>query len=515
VMDALRGRLLTRVAGFVDVILGHRIVATLAEAPLRRGAGGEATLPLRDLDTVRTFVAGSGALAIFDLPWIPFYLAICWAFHPLIGLTAFCGAIALTIIAAISEVMSRKPARRVARTASRRMQRALEIHRHAEVIRALGMEPSLMRRWERASAAHRNVQVEATDLTLNLAAASKIVRMGLQSGVLAVGAWLVIEQQATGGIIIAGSILSARALAPADAMIANWKAFATVRQCWRQLAATLETDEPRDDGTIGLPPPVSRLDVCNLSGHAPGSSRLIVKDVTFVLRSGETLGLIGPSGSGKSSLVRLLVGAWRPHHGTIRLDGATLDQWPLGRLGEHIGYVPQSVELLPGTIAENIARFDPRFSSGDVIEAAMAAGCHALVLAQPNGYHTLVGDGGTALSGGQRQWIALARALCGKPFLVVLDEPNSNLDQEGEAALAQAILGVRERGGIVVVVAQRPSVLASVDLVGAMAEGRLVGFGPKDQFLGDARKRMARMQEARGGGMPRPMAVVPPGGRPT
>jgi ATP-binding cassette subfamily C protein len=306
--------------------------------------------------------------------------------------------------------------------------------------------------------------------------------MALQSAVLATGAWLVIQQQSTPGIMIAGSILAARALAPVELAIAHWKGFVAARQSWARLR-TLLARIPDEDEKTRLPAPTISLSVQALSATPPGVQRYVLENASFTLRAGQALGVIGPSGSGKSSLARLLVGVWTPAKGRVCLDGASLDQWLPEDLGRHTGYLPQDVELFGGTVAENIARFEPGASSERVIAAARAAGVHDLVLTMAQGYDTPIGEGGAVLSAGQRQRIALARALYGDPFLVVLDEPNSNLDAEGEAALTSAILGVRARGGIVVVVAHRPSALAGVDMVLAMANGRVESFGPKDEVL--------------------------------
>jgi ATP-binding cassette subfamily C protein len=312
--------------------------------------------------------------------------------------------------------------------------------------------------------------------------------MALQSAVLGLGAYLVIKEEATAGIIIASSVLTARALAPVDQVIANWKGFVATRQSWTRLNELLARLTPAVQ-PLPLPRPTATFSVEGVSVAPPASRSLVVYDVSFALKSGQALAVIGPTASGKSSLARAIVGAWEPARGSIRLDGAALDQWSPTQLGRHVGYMPQEVELLAGTVAQNIARFDPQAASDDVIAAAKAADLHELILNLPNGYDTLVGSGGATLAAGQRQRIALARALFGNPFLVVLDEPNSNLDSDGEEALRKAILGVRSRSGIVVVVAHRPGVLAAVDMVLAMGQGRALAFGPKDEVLNKIMRR--------------------------
>jgi ATP-binding cassette subfamily C protein len=346
-------------------------------------------------------------------------------------------------------------------------------------------------------------QQEASDLGGGLGAVSKVFRMLLQSVVLAVGAYLVIQQEASAGIIIAGSILSARALAPVDLAIAHWKGFVNARQSWHRLNKLL-TGAPVQPVPMQLQAPVQRLAVEAVSATPPGVPKIVVQDITFELEAGQGLGIIGPSGSGKSSLARLLVGVWQPLRGNVRLDGAALDQWSPDSLGRHIGYLPQDVELLAGTVAQNIARFELQADNEAVIAAAKAVGVHDLIVRLPAGYDTQIGDQGSALSAGQAQRIALARAVYRDPFLVVLDEPNSNLDSDGEEALTRAILGVRERNGIVVVVAHRPSAIAGVDRLMMMSQGRIQAIGPKDEVLAKVLQRPVSA--------PRPLKVVPDSG---
>ena len=315
-----------------------------------------------------------------------------------------------------------------------------------------------------------------------LGAVSKVLRFALQSVVLGLGAYLVLQQQATAGIIIAASIIVARALAPVELAVANWRGFVSARQSWRRLSELLIGTDPGAE-PMTLPPPKSNLVVENVIGTPPGIQRLVVQDVSFTLKAGQGLGIIGPSASGKSSLARLIVGVWAPVRGKVRLDGAALDQWSPAELGPHIGYLPQDVELFAGTVAQNIARFEPEAPSEAVIAAAQAASVHDMIVRLPEGYDTQIGEGGDVLSAGQRQRIALARALYRDPFLIVLDEPNSNLDADGDKALTQAIMRSRARGAIVIVVAHRPSALAGVDQVLAMMNGRPHALGPRDEIL--------------------------------
>ena len=327
----------------------------------------------------------------------------------------------------------------------------------------------------------------------------------LQSAVLGVGAYLVIHDQATAGVIIAGSILAARALAPIDLAIGNWRSLIAARQSWQRLSKILKL-LPAQSEPLALPAPQQSVSLEGVAVAPPGSTKLVLQDVMLMLRSGDGLGIIGPSASGKSSLIKALVGAWQPARGKICLDGAALTQWSEENRGRHIGYLPQEVELMAGTVAKNICRFDAQIDADAVVSAANAAGVHDLITGLSDGYETEVGEQGSALSAGQRQWIALARALYRDPFLVVLDEPNSNLDSAGEAALTQAILGVRKRGGIAVVVAHRPSALAALDTVLVLNQGRAQALGPRDEVLTKVLRRDTTA--------PPPLKVVAEAGRP-
>src|SRR5438445_1036556 len=482
VLDLIRGRILIRIGTSLDEALNARVFDTVVRLPLMVGGRNEGLQPLRDLDNVRAFLSGMGPGAFFDLPWLPFYLAICFAFHVMIGLTALVGAIILVTLTVVTEYMSRMPAREAMTLAARRNDLAATSRRNAEVLVAMGMSGRLTRRWSEANEAYLAGNQRASDVAGGLGAVAKVLRMMLQSAVLAVGAYLVIHQEATAGIIIAGSILSARALAPVDLAIAHWKSFVAARQRCQRLSRLLEQIAAQAMPTQ-LQAPTSRLAVEGVAMVAPGDQRLIVQDVSFALEAGNGLGVIGPSGSGKSSLIRALVGVWQPVRGKVRLDGAALDQWSSDALGRHIGYLPQDVELFGGTIAQNISRFDPEASSDGIIAAAKEAGVHEMIIKMREGYNTQVGEQGTSLSAGQAQRVALARALYGNPFLIVLDEPNSNLDTEGDEALTRAIRAARERGAIVIVVAHRPIGVEAVDQILVLRDGRMQAFGPKEQVL--------------------------------
>jgi ATP-binding cassette, subfamily C, type I secretion system permease/ATPase len=481
-LDLLRGRILGRIGTSLDEAINARVFDTIVRLPLVMGNRTEGLQPLRDLDNVRSFLGSQGPGAFFDLPWLPLYMAICFAFHWLLGVTALAGAIILITLTLITEFMSRSPAKEAMTLAARRNDLAAASRRNAEVLVAMGMSGRLRRRWSEANESYLAGNQRASDVAGGLGAVAKVLRMMLQSAVLAVGAYLVIFQEATGGIIIAGSILSARALAPIDLAIAHWKGFVAARQSWHRLNRLLQQMPAAGTQTL-LQAPTQRLSVEAVTLAAPGDQRVIVADVTFALEAGSGVGIIGPSGSGKSSLVRALVGVWMPFRGKVRLDGAALDQWSPDVLGRYVGYLPQDVELFTGTVAQNISRFDPEANSDDIIAAAKEAGVHEMIIKMREGYDTQVGEQGAALSAGQAQRIALARALYGNPFLIVLDEPNSNLDSEGDEALTRAVRSARERGAVVVVVAHRPIGIEGVDQILVLKEGRMQAFGPKETVL--------------------------------
>src|ERR1700761_7372749 len=482
VLDLIRGRILGRIGTALDEALNARVFDTVVRLPLMIGGRGEGLQPLRDLDNVRGFLGSMGPSAFFDLPWLPFYLAICFAFHVMIGITALIGAIILVSLTLVTEYMSRQPAREAMSLAARRNDLAAASRRNAEVLGSMGMAGRLTKRWTEANEKYLAGNQNASDVSGGLGAISKVLRMMLQSAVLGTGAYLVIHQEATAGIIIAGSILSERALAQVDLAIAHWKSFIAARQSWHRLNKLLEQMPERPPQTL-LQPPASNVSVEGRGLAAPGDQRVIVQEVTFTLTAGQGLGVIGPSGSGKSSLIRALVGVWQPFRGKVRLDGAALDQWSSDLLGRHLGYLPQDVEWSTGTVAQNICRFDPEAKSDDIIAAAKEAGVHDMIIKMRDGYNTQVGEQGASLSAGQAQRVALARALYGEPFLIVLDEPNSNLDTEGDEALSRAVRAARERGAIVIVVAHRPIGIEAVDQILVLKDGRMQAFGPKEQVL--------------------------------
>jgi ATP-binding cassette subfamily C protein len=481
ILDVVRGRMLIRIGSALDARLTDEIYRRIIRVPLTQGGKADAFRPMRDLDQLRSFLSSGGPLSIFDLPWMPFYLLICFLFHVWLGVTVLVGAVILAALALLTEIKSRGPVRSSEISGTKRLRVMQASVRNAEAVEALGMRQRMTDIWSAANATYVTEHQRAFDVTGGYGAAAKICRMALQSLVLAVGAYLVIQQQASAGIIIASSIIAARALAPVEQAIGHWRGLVAAREARKRLDVLLAAAGPADP--LPLPAPTERLSVEVISVVPPGSERVVVSDVSFALGAGQALGVTGPSASGKSTLVRALVGAWKPARGRVRLDGATLDQWTSDALGRHVGYLPQDVELFGGTVAENIARFQADADPDKIIAAAKAAGVHDLILRLPGGYDSEVGENGEALSAGQRQRIGLARALYGDPFLVVLDEPNAHLDIEGEQAVAQAIGDVRKRGGIAVVVAHRRGALANIDQMLVLMAGRVVAFGPKDEVL--------------------------------
>lgn len=481
-LEVIRSRVLTQIGQRLEEELGRPTFDTVLKLPLRMSKKEAIGQPLRDLDQVRQFMSGQGPIAICDMPWLPVYLTILFLFHAYLGWLAVAGAVILIALTLTSEVSLRQPMQRLAELGGSRSEFIEAGRRNAEALHAMGISRAYAARWDEVNAEYITEQRRTSDASSGFTAASKVFRLALQSAVLALGAWLAIYQLASPGAMIAASILTSRALAPIEQVVAQWRGFVNVRQARRRLESVLDrfSENPKP---MALPAPRQSLDAAGLVVAAPGSNAAIVRDVSFRLAAGQGVGIVGPSGSGKSTLARALVGVWPPARGTIRLDGAELNQWEPETLGPSIGYLPQGVELFDGTIAENISRFARDAGPTAIIAAAEQAGVHQLILSMPEGYHTRIGAAGAILSAGQRQRIGLARALYGNPFLLVLDEPNASLDAEGEAALTSAILAARQGGAIVVVIAHRPNALAAVDQVLVMAEGRAVAFGPRDEVL--------------------------------
>ncbi|WP_197277008.1 type I secretion system permease/ATPase [Sphingomonas profundi] len=504
--DTMRSRIMNDVGGALSRSLALRVQDLMSEVALRGSRlGGDGLTPMRDLDLVRGFLSGPGPATLIDLPWMLLFLAILSLLHIWLGVAATAGALVMIALTVVTDRAVRAPTQDMAVITGRRNALAESNLRHVEILSALGMRNRMRGRWNEVDHAHLEAQSRLARAVGLYGGASKVFRMFLQSAILTVGALLVIDGKASGGVIFASSLLSGRALAPIDTAIANWRSFAAARAAWRRLDELLSRAPRPADLAVELPAPSRDVTVSQLAVAPPGTQRLTVRNVQFQLAAGDALGIIGPSGAGKTSLVRALLGVWPAARGAIRLDGATLDQRDPERLGAATGYLPQMVELLDGTVAQNIARFDAAAASEDVIAAARAAAVHDLIVALPQGYDTPVGNDGAELSAGQRQRIGLARALFRDPFLVVLDEPNSNLDAVGEAALESAVAAVRSRGGIVVLVAHRQSTLSHVSHLLFMRDGEQEAFGTRDEVLGKvlakpaARNPAATPQRAAGG----------------
>ncbi len=390
VLELIRSRLLIRLGVALDKRMAGSVLRIVMQLPLRVRTAGDGLQPLRDLDSVRSFLSGTGPTALFDLPWLPFYICICFIFHFWIGVVALGGAVVLMILTLLTELRTKGPTGEASEIASMRNAMAEAARRNAEAVQAMGFGERIISRWQSINAQYQDASAQAGDVAGALGTISRVFRLMLQSGILAIGAWLVIKGEATGGIIIAASIMTSRALAPIELAIANWKGFVASRQSWKRLNQLLLAF-PGDFTSVDLPPPANTLSVESVAVAVPGERQMIVQDASLALKSGDGLGIIGPSGSGKSSLVRAIAGVWPPARGSIRLDGASLDQWAPGKLGLYVGYLPQDVQLFAGTIAENISRFDPDASSDLILAASRAGGVHDMIVRMPEGYDTQIG----------------------------------------------------------------------------------------------------------------------------
>ena len=464
-----------------------RVYDALTTLPLKGVRPAVTIQAVRDLDQVQKFLSGSGPTALFDMPFTPIFFIVAFLMHPLFGFLIFIGGIVIVGLSLLAEQRTRRPTMAATISGAARQAIAEASFRNAEALKAMGMTPAFAQTFAAANARYTTHNLDASDAASGIGSMAKVFRAVLQSAVLGLGAFLAISGEVSPGAMIAASILTARAVAPIEVAVANWRSFVASRQGFDRLRKLLsELGEPPSH--LVLPDPDRKFSVEGLYVVAPGQSKPIVSDVSFDLKPGDGLAIIGPSASGKSSLARALVGVWPAARGRVCFDGAPIDQWDSTQLGRCVGYLPQDVELFDGTVATNISRFDPEANAGDVIQAARDTAAHEMILRLPEGYGTRIGDSGAVLSAGQRQRLALARALYRSPFVTVLDEPNSNLDSEGEEALVDAMLAVRRRGGIIVVVTHRPTALAGVNLIAVMIDGRLRAFGPREEVV----QRMTR-----------------------
>ncbi|MER9915537.1 MULTISPECIES: type I secretion system permease/ATPase [unclassified Mesorhizobium] len=477
-LDMIRAWVLTRASVRLDRLLGGRIVAATIDV---LGGAASKSQPLRDFDTFRQFVTGAGMHAIFDLPWAPIYIGIIFLLHPVLGFFALGCAVLLLLMALVNEWVVRGPLTEANDVATLNYGFTEMGLRNAEVVRAMGMTEGLLRRWSQDRFRVLDRQAVASDRAATMQSLIKFLRLSMQSVILGLGAYLVINRMATAGAMFAASILLGRALQPVEQTVGAWRGLVSARGAWLRVKSLLLATPLREQA-LTLPRPAGRLSVEGLTYVTPGSNRPILRGVTFQIEAGETLGVIGPSGAGKSTLARQLIGVLKPSAGVVRLDGADVSVWPRNSLGRHLGYLPQDIELFAETVAANISRFQTDMDS-EVVAAAQLAGVHEMILRLPNGYDTQVGEGGAVLSGGYRQRIGLARAVFGEPSVVVLDEPASNLDVEGDSALAECIAELKRQGATVVIISHRPSTLAQVDKILLLRDGAVELFGERTEVI--------------------------------
>ena len=495
-LELVRSFILVRVGVQFDMKLNKRVYTAAFEQNLKK-AGGNAGQALSDLTNIRQFLTGNALFAFFDAPWFPIYLLVIFFFEPSLGLFALGGTVVLVVLAFINERVTHKPLAEANAMAIASTTLATNNLRNAEVIESMGMLPNLLNRWFKLHGKFLQLQAEASEKGGMVGAVTKFVQVSLQSLVLGYGALLAIEGKITPGMMIAASILVGRALAPVQQVIGVWKSYSTTRSAYERLVALLGANPERSAG-MELPKPLGAITVEGVSAAPPGSQVAVIKGLNIGIAPGDVVGVIGPSGSGKSTLARLLVGVWPAFAGKVRLDGADIFTWNKGELGPHIGYLPQDIELFGGSVSDNIARFgevDPE----KVVQAAKRAGVHELILHFPQGYDTLLGDGGAGLFGGQRQRIGLARAMYGDPSVIVLDEPNSNLDEVGEAALVQAINDLRQRGKTIVLITHRTSAIGVTNKLLLLRDGVAEMYGPTNQVLAalqETNQKQAAAQQA-------------------
>ena len=479
-LETVRGRILLEVGNWIERRVGPAALAASFQLTLN-GRQGPTAQALRDLSAIRTFLSGPTAIPLLEAPWAPIYLAVIFVIHPWLGWLAVGGAFLLFGLGFLNEAITRRPMEQSSKATLQATAGAEAALRNAEVVAGMGLAANLMARWQSVAERGLEAQAVASRRGGSVAATSRFFRLALQSAVLGLGAYLAIRNAISPGAMIAASILMSRTLAPVEQAISTWRGVVSMRQSYRRLRQVLESAPERAPGTK-LPVPKGLLMLEGVTLVPPGGRDPVLRNVSFGLRPGEALGVIGASASGKTSLARLLVGAWAPSSGHVRLDAAEISTWDAVERGPHLGYLPQDVELYDGTVRDNIARFSEA-EDHEVVAAAQAAGVHELILHLPDGYETRIGPGGSALSGGQRQRIALARALFRNPVLLVLDEPNANLDTAGDRALALAILAGKQRGATQVVISHRPAILDVMDKLLILNNGMVQDFGPRSEVI--------------------------------
>jgi ATP-binding cassette, subfamily C, bacterial exporter for protease/lipase len=510
-LEMVRSFVLVRVGAQLDMKLNKRVYTAAFEQNLKRG-GGNAGQSLQDLTNIRQFLTGNALFAFFDAPWFPIYLVVIFMFEPTLGIFALCATAILCVLAYVNEKVSKKPLSEANTMAITSSNLATNNLRNAEVIESMGMLPNLMNRWFKLHGKFLQLQGEASEKAGIVTAITKFVQVSVQSLVLGLGALLAIEGKISPGMMIAASILLGKSMGPVQMLIGVWKSWASTRSAYGRLSKLLEDNPARVSG-MSLPKPTGVIQVEGAVAAPPGSQVAVLKGLSFAIQPGDAVGVIGPSGSGKSTLARLLVGVWPAASGKVRLDGADIYQWNKDELGPYIGYLPQDIELFAGTVSENIARFG-EIDSEQVIEAAKRAGVHDMILHFPKGYDTPLGDGGGGLSGGQKQRIGLARAMYGDPSVIVLDEPNSNLDDVGEQALVQAVIDMRRRGKTVVLITHRTSIIGATNKLLLLRDGAAQAYGPTDQVLAalsQANQQQAAAAEQARQGAGQPAATIAQG----
>ena len=478
----VRSAILIRASNQIEAKLRRRVSEATFKRSIMTGGRNNSTQSISDLISLRQFLTGNGLFAFFDTPWFPIYVGVMYLFHPWFGLAGIIAGLIMLTFTLSTEILTSRELKEANKESSIFTNQVQGSLRNSEVIDAMGMGPNLQARLNQHADKALYLQGQASFKGAALLSLSKSVRMILQSFVLGLGAFLALRQEISPGMMIAGSLLLGRALAPIDMLTGSWKAFTVARAQYNRLSELLE-QIPAEHETMSLPAPTGRLEAKQIVVSAPGAKNQILRGVSFDLSAGEALGIVGPSGAGKSTLARALIGIWAPSHGTVRLDGADVSSWDRKELGPHIGYLPQDIELFDGSIAENICRFGPA-NAERIVGAATLAGVHELILTLPEGYDTIMSAGGGTLSGGQRQRIGLARAVYDAPRLIVLDEPNSNLDDVGEKELVAAISRIKNQGSTIIVISHRTPLLHAMAKMLVLKEGLVASFGTKDQVLG-------------------------------
>ncbi|MBP1118727.1 ATP-binding cassette subfamily C protein EexD [Pseudomonas sp. PvP028] len=506
-LEWVRSRIMVRISNKLDVLLSRDVYQASFRKALRSGGMDASAQSLNDLTSLRQFLTGNGLFAFFDAPWLPIYTAVMFIFHPWFGWMTVGSAIVLVVLAYLNHRFTGKAlteANQQSLTANLLTTKNL---RNAEVIESMGMLDTLMARWGKRQRRVLVLQSDASDKSGTISSISRTFRNWAQSIMLALGAYLVITHQINPGLMMAGSLLLGRALSPVDQIINTWKGFVAARVQYNRLNETLEKLHNEPD-RMALPDPEGHIQVENLVVTPPGGKNPVIRNISFVTPAGTIVGIVGPSAAGKSTLVRALLGIWPAQHGTVRLDGADISAWDKQKLGPHLGYLPQDIELFEGSISDNIARF-AKVDPDKVVLAARTAGVHEMILQLPDGYDTVIGSDGVNLSGGQRQRIGLARAIYGSPRLIVLDEPNSNLDEVGERALSVALQLIKESGATVFIVSHRPNILSRLDRVMVMNAGTITLYGARDQVIAELAQQQAKAQQAQQRVAPAATGVAP------